>query len=89
MMNPTAVHTTHHPAPSRSTIAVALAMAALATAAVVFESGAVNHPAPARAPLAVQALLDQAPPAAGPAVDWSRVADAPITPAETVGAYER
>jgi hypothetical protein len=79
--------------PSRSTIAMALA--AIVTVAVIFESGAMNRSQPAASPapaaLSVQAIIDVAPPAAGPmwVVDWSRATTTPITPAESVGAYER
>jgi hypothetical protein len=66
-------------------LGIAIGFAMLASAAIVFNVAAAM-PQPAQAPVAGAAPFAYQ---WTEAVDWERVAPARITPAETVGAYER
>lgn len=84
-MNHQELQTTADSALPRLGIAIGFAM--LASAAIVFNVAAAASPsAPVAMPAATESTFAYQ---WTEAVDWERVAPSRITPAETVGAYER
>lgn len=68
---------------------VALGFAALAVGAVVVASGTLTRSAHAAADARVAIAVPGTAFDLGATVDWDRVADGPVTPAESVAAYDR